>query len=541
MLAVFLLSGFSTAQAKFMTMETNILMSSDVGNPPVNNSIQTINLLFSDPVDPKTVADNVTLYKMDASGKAIEEPALIKIDPTRPTVILINNKAVEKFTEGEEYKLVVTGNLKSTTGQALEKEFTGYFATNPSFSLAGNKETATIRSQIVIISDLHLGVDGRFAETEKNKPALVEFLKQIKDSPNVKELVILGDLFDGWFLPMDYKLPATTGAFFDAVAANNKPIVDAINAIIKGGQIKVSYAPGNHDLLMTQADLQRILPGINQARDDIQGLGAYTTGANSEIVMEHGHRWNLFCAPDTISNRDITKNNTSILPPGYFFTRIATSSVIEGQPPTTNKFPTVTADKTDKSQFALYLYSQVWQSLMSGLPVKEKSTDKTIKTNIDGFTEDYAINDLFPQQDPATGKISMILYEGIQDTWDQRQTINGVKVKIPTDVAMAKAVDNGFTDGLAKTQFFDVDATQRIVVFGHTHVVQVLPFENLKNKKTIYANSGTWIDNNQGFPTMTFVVITPSKPGSAPEFVNVYKYSADNTITQWVDAQAITK
>jgi hypothetical protein len=292
---------------------------------------------------------------------------------------------------------------------------------------------------------------------------------------------------------------------------------------------------------MTQADLQRILPGINQYRDDVQGLGSFVTGADSEIVMEHGHRENFFCTPDTISNRDITKNNTSILPPGYFFTRIATTSAIEGEPPTTNKFPAVTADKSDMSQFELYIYSQVWDGLMTGLPVKENSADKTIKTNIDGYTADYAINDFFPQQDSPTGKITLKMYDGIQDNWDKRQEINGVKVKIPAEVAIAKAVDNGFTDSQSKAQFFDLDATKRIVVFGHTHVARLIPFENLENKKTIYANAGTWIDENPGFPTMTFVVITPAKTGSAPEFVNVYKYEADNSITQWYAPQAITK
>ncbi len=206
--------------------------------------------------------------------------------------------------------------------------------------------------------------------------------------------------------------------------------------------------------------------------------------------MEHGHRENFFCAPDTISNRISPRTIRPYHPPArYFFTRVATTSVVEGEPPTTNKFPTVTANKTDKSQLDLYIYSQVWTGLMTGLPVKENSAEKTIKTNIDGYTEDYAINDFFPVQDPATGNISVKMYAGAQDNWDQRQTINGVKVHIPAEIALAKATDNSFTDSQSKTQFFDVDATKRIVVFGHTHVVQLLPFENLKNMKTIYANA----------------------------------------------------
>ena len=77
-------------------------------------------------------------------------------------------------------------------------------------------------------------------------------------------------------------------------------------------------------------------------------------------------------------------------------------------------------------------------------------------------------------------------------------------------------------------------------MFGHTHGAIILPDTNLKKQKTIYANSGTWIDNASGYPTMTFVVITPPQSGCAVEIVNLYKYSLDNSITQWGDAQAIT-
>lgn len=526
-------------QPVMMTMEMNILASNDGENPTVNNSIQTIKLAFSEPVDVKTLDGNVSLYKVDDKGNTADEPSIIKIDPTNPNLILINNAQVTKFTAGEEYKLYVGQNLKSTSGLGLDKDFTGYFATNIPFALAGDNESH-IRSQILIISDLHLGVDDRFAETSRNKPALIDFLTQVNDSANIKELVIAGDLFDGWFLPMDFVLPDTQSAFFDKVAANNKAVVDVINAIIQGGKIQVAYVPGNHDILLTEADVQRIFPGIKQARADIQGLGTYNTGANSEISIEHGHRTNFFCAPDPISNRDITDNGTSVLPPGYFFTRIATSSVVEGEPQSGNTFPQVTANPNDASQNSLYVYSQVWKNLMAKLPVKEKATDPIIKTHIDGYTQDYAIDDLFPQQNSSTGKVELKLFNGIQDSWDQRQTINGVKAKIPVDTAMMKAIDNGFTDSQAKRQFFDLDETQRIVVFGHTHVAQLIPFTNLKNKKTIYANSGTWLDHGQGFPTMTFVVITPAKPGSAPQLVNLYQYSVDKSVTQWFNAEAIT-
>jgi UDP-2,3-diacylglucosamine pyrophosphatase LpxH len=547
LLLIFILTACSPAQAAsvksaatVMTAEANISMSEDAGNPPVNDSVQTVTFTFSEPLNPGTIATAVTLYQMDTGGNPVKQKCVAKINPDNPNLLDINTANVEKFAEGQEYKIVVSNALKSTTGLALEKDFTGYFATNYTLNLAGNTALKNTRSQIVIISDIHLGVDDAFAETKQNRPALVNFLVQIKNSPNVAELVIAGDLLDGWFVPMDYVLPDSQSTFFDSVGANNQDVMDAINAIIAAGQIKVTYVPGNHDLLLTEADVERILPGINQKRGDVQGLGEYITGANSEIVFEHGHKYNIFCAPDQISNRDITKNNSSVLPPGYFFTRIATSSDIEGFPKSSNVFVDVTADKNNLSQYGYYIYNQSWKGLLSGLPVNEKFSDKAIKTNIDGYTQDYAINDLIPYQNSPGGLIDVNLYKGLQDNWDERQTLNGVKVKTSAVEAIEKANNFDFTDVQAKLQYFDKDATKRIVVFGHTHGAIILPGTNLSGEKTIYANAGTWIDNAEGYPTMTFVVITLPQPGCAVEIVNLYKYSLDDSITQWGQAQAIT-
>jgi UDP-2,3-diacylglucosamine pyrophosphatase LpxH len=544
---VFLAGGCSTTQStttqpavNIMTVTSNIAVSNEAGSPPANNSVQTITFKFSESLDTKTITGAVNLYKLDTAGNPVAEPCLVKVDPTNPALLLVNNQNVEKFADGEEYKVVISQNLKSTTGGALGKEFTGFFATNHAFVMAGNPDLGNTRSQIVVISDLHLGVDDAFAETQENRQPLVDFLGQIRNSPNVKELVIAGDLIDEWFLPMDFVMPQTEATLVDAIVANNQSVFDAFNNIIGDGIIRVTYTNGNHDILATQADIERILPGINQARDAEQGLGTYITGVNSEIAIEHGHRYNFFCAPDPFSNRDITKNNTSILPAGYFFTRIATSSVVENHPASSNIFPAITGNDKDAIQYGYFLYAKVWASILSGLPINESFSDKVIKTNIDGFTETYAVNDLVPQQDPATGIFSVTLYKEIMDNWVARQKINGVAVNIPLKDAVMNAAASNFTDIQAKTQYFDRDASKRIVVFGHTHVTRNLLFTNLVGKNAVYANSGTWIDNAQGYPTMTFAVITLPNAGSGIESVNVYKYSADKTITQWEDAQVIT-
>jgi hypothetical protein len=338
---------------------------------------------------------------------------------------------------------------------------------------------------------------------------------------------------------MEYAMPEPESRFADLIAANNKIVVDAINELIAAGKVKVTYVPGNHDITVTESDIARIFPGIHQARDRIQGLGEYIAGARSEIDIEHGHKYNFFVAPDPISNRDITKNTTSILPPGYFFTRIATSSIVEGKPASANSFPPVTFDRNDASQYLTYVYYMTWKSILDTLPVRESLSDKVITTNLDGFTGKYAIGDLLPRMDPATGKLDMLLYRGIVDTWDARQEANGVKVKVPVLQAIASAADSRFTDIQSKRQFFDRDPATRIVVFGHTHDAHVVPFVNLEGKKTVYANSGTWIDHSLGYPGMTFVVIDQPAPGSAITVVNAYQYMGGSSVVRWGEGQAI--
>jgi len=56
---------------------------------------------------------------------------------------------------------------------------------------------------VVCISDIHLGANDTYSEITKNREPLVSFLNQVRASPNVKELVIAGDLIDEWFIPMN--------------------------------------------------------------------------------------------------------------------------------------------------------------------------------------------------------------------------------------------------------------------------------------------------------------------------------------------------
>ncbi|MBU3146264.1 metallophosphoesterase [Clostridium sp. CF012] len=524
-----------------LVMKTSTTLANNADNPVVVSSTNSLLLDFGTILDGNTVTNAVKVFKVSTKGLETEVPVNSVIDKINPSILQIKTKDSVPFTQGEEFKIVVSPELKSSKGLSLSNNIE-YFAVNYSFTLAkeGIAQLDSKRELVVCISDIHLGIDDKYAEIKKNREDLKKFLEQIRYSPNVKELVIAGDLFDEWFIPaqLDTFNGKTQLDFIKLIAKNNKTIIDAFNNIITDKKIKVTYVPGNHDLLFTASDVQSVLPGISQARD-VQGLGAYSPENFPKAVIEHGHRYNFFCAPDPISNAKIAPG--SILPPGYFFTRIATTSVIEGHPKAGGIMPEVTPNNIGVSQDLAYSYWQQWKGLMTALPAKESFDEKFITTNIDGFKEDYSINEIMPYQTMKNGAINVNLFKGSQDSWEARQTLN----KVPIKTSVKNAITNGGlasdSDEMSNIQYFsNPNSDKRIVVFGHTHEARILSYNTVNNQKAIYANSGTWIDKNT-YPTMTFVVLIPQKTKySMPSFVNLYQYSSEGVSTK-LDAQALTK
>ncbi|WP_024994538.1 metallophosphoesterase [Phocaeicola paurosaccharolyticus] len=149
-------------------------------------------------------------------------------------------------------------------------------------------QAGNTRNKIVTISDLHIGIDDNYAETVKNREILIQFLKRLHSTKDVRELVIVGDFLDEWYLQVFYPNYTDEEKFYKGVISNNQELIDELKHVIKSG-IKLVYVPGNHDLTLEQKTLQEAIPGIVQV-SDAQGLGVYYTGDRKEIAIEHGHR-----------------------------------------------------------------------------------------------------------------------------------------------------------------------------------------------------------------------------------------------------------
>jgi len=245
------------------------------------------------------------------------------------------------------------------------------------------------RNMIVVISDMHMGADIAYTQCKNNRGPLVKLLQQMKAAPNVKEIVIAGDLIDEWWVPdsVNTYQGKDQSDFVQRIAATNSEVFAVINQIIQENKIIVTYLPGNHDMAITSANVDLILPGINQTHD-AQGLGTYIPASMPTLAIEHSNRYNFITAPDPISNRDIVPG--SILPTGYFLTRISTTHMIQNCTVAGDTLAVVTPNTTgNESQNLAFEYWESWAWLMNAIPITNKFSEKIIVTNINGFTKTY--------------------------------------------------------------------------------------------------------------------------------------------------------
>lgn len=420
---------------------------------------------------------------------------------------------------------IVAGVLLSLSGcTSLAKETTTTSATSPLWTVQDNE-----RTKIVVVSDLHLGIEDRYSETVKNRSLFVEFLHRLGTMSDVSELVIAGDFLDDWYLPFTYPAYKDSDAFYRKVIQNNQMVFDLLNELMGKG-LKVAYVPGNHDMLLENSILQEALPGLVQARD-ARGLGSYVTGKRKEILIEHGHRYDVFSAPDSVSNKDITGETASILPPGYFYARIAASWVLQGKPRIKRDYPEiyqVPDPKTNIDQYGAYLYYRIWSGEMNRITPFERFEDRVIDIQLNGYNGKYSLSDIYPilQSD---GTISApTLFKEYQRSWLTNQEINRVGVKTSFAESVAGTLDGNYFYNQAKKQYLEnPDFAIDVVIFGHTHVPVLEKLPNVDGK--YYVNSGAWIDENTHHPAATtFVVITST---DAIDSVELYEYYEDGTVT----------
>ena len=142
-----------------------------------------------------------------------------------------------------------------------------------------------------------------------------------------------------------------------------------------------------------------------------------------------------------------------------------------------------------------------------------------------GVNDAYSYLDFYPAQQ-ADGTISApVLFKNIQRTWDERQSLNKIKVSNSFSEAVAGALDWEYYFGQAKTQYLEnSNENVDVVLFGHTHV----PIYQELGDGQYYLNTGTWVDHNTNSPeaARTFAVITTGKKDTTA----LYSYGQDGAV-----------
>lgn len=173
------------------------------------------------------------------------------------------------------------------------------------------------KTKIVVLSDIHIGNNTPTVWYQKSfhEAYLVAVLDYvIQNAAVIKELILMGDVVDFWTYPAD---PVPT---FNTIIQANPNIFGSngkLSQVLTALQGQVTYVRGNHDLTITQADLNLIQNPqgykIKLSADDIY----YPLGStNKKIVCTHGHLYTMFNAPYTSANNPIAP-----IPLGQFITR----------------------------------------------------------------------------------------------------------------------------------------------------------------------------------------------------------------------------
>jgi UDP-2,3-diacylglucosamine pyrophosphatase LpxH len=471
-----------------------------------------VTLKFNMPMDAQTLEGNITLADKNGTLEGLYDVMLDVEDVSSQTVILVLNGV--SFTPSWRYRIGITSAVKSTTGAAFNKTQELAFVTT-SRSPFEAPLSNTVRSKIVVISDLHLNqqraADEGYGLFTENGALLTQFLDNVKNSTEIKELIILGDLMDMWVVPMAYDTIDTGTpdmlAYFQSVAnaAVNKGITDKLNAIATEGLIQVTYVPGNHDMTLSESMFNAIFP------DAVWKGGANGTSVyypETGIACEHGHDYDAFNAPDTLTTAG------SMLPPGYFITRIYA----------TKNLTSPTALSSIQTQNTAKEYTVAFDLAVAAIDIPNLDLNKPqIVTGVDGYTQTYSVNG---------GKD--IYTPTIETNWKQRQIDNGVYDPVYFETGLLNASGLfwfGTLEEPAIVQYF-LQGRAKIVVFGHTH--QAMIRKNLETLEQIYVNSGTWIDDkhvsSKALGRTCVVIDSAHSSGSEVDTVTVFQCQHDGTL-----------
>lgn len=352
------------------------------------------------------------------------------------------------------------------------------------------------RTKRIFISDIHMGDERSFSTNPPTYPhtygwfndpdrikLLTNFLDGIVQSNDVKELVILGDLFDQWVCPISYNPNITCEPVI--TAPQNKPIIDMLKAIDQHNDITLTLVPGNHDMhmLFDESFIKQVFPNINIPGGDSPVVRIYQAD-NNFLAAEHGSQYTMFCSPDTWSNPG------GYLPLGFYISRVvADKNARLGKNidmlDIIIKFVKAFWDDIKKKKYE-GLAHDIFLALSGDCGFK--GTDNILMNGFDHCSNSITVDEvanrygqLFCDWEKYAGKELGL------------STLDGLLYEILK------------LQGAAQRMYFSKNKA-KVVIFGHTHEPTIEGYHGEHLIKEfihdipsdyIYANSGTWVDSHK--------------------------------------------
>ena len=333
------------------------------------------------------------------------------------------------------------------------------------------------KTKRLFISDIHLSSkeiyenhqDISWFKPDKHKQRLMNFIDNtiIAQKNNVKDMILLGDIFNTWVCPASIPPPSYQD-IFDA----NKDILDKFQDIITNG-VNLFYANGNHDFDLMPSEIENRINGI-------RAIKYYRTG---RIHAEHGNRFDIYNKPDFVTDPAYGK------PIGYFISRLVASG--GGREIGILDLPNFIDDIIEAAVTDQNIFSSI----------------------IEGLAERVNMGDDDPIQMPNKREITIgelkERYEKLSDVYNKRELI--------ADLFQRRYL-NGPADRLCQKYDFNV------VVFGHTHNAMIDKDYFLVEDR-IYANTGSWCKDKA-----YCVEIDKSQRASSKVRVNLYSVKEDGSL-----------
>lgn len=176
-----------------------------------------------------------------------------------------------------------------------------------------NGENMNEREFVIVLSDIHIGTTAPTVlyRKEIHEKYLISIFDDIIAYANkIQEVILLGDIFELWAYPPD-ELPPVID---DIIAANPNILgsMGKLSQALSALRGRMTYIPGDHDLNITQEDINKIKS--SEGYTIKYHAGAYIPQYDKHILFTHGNEYTLLNAP-------YRGCRLSPLPIGYFLSR----------------------------------------------------------------------------------------------------------------------------------------------------------------------------------------------------------------------------